>query len=202
MEEARSSSTGTRRSVALSDRAIADIRYIRQTMESSGTFTAVSGGGGILVGAVALGAAALAGPSGSTRWIATWLVAALLSAVVGGIAVFRKAQRAGVPLLSRPGRRFALNFAPPMVAGAVLTLALLRAGATDLLPGAWLLLYGTGVVAGGAFSVRIVPAMGIAFMTLGVVALLITGLGALLMAVGFGGMHIAFGVVIARRYGG
>lgn len=188
--------------MALSDRAIENIRYIRETIELSGTFTAVSGWGGILMGIVALGAAALAGEAGPDRWIVTWVAAAAVSGVLAGAAVYRKAQRAGIPLLSRPGRRFALNFAPPMAAGAVLTVALLRSGARELLPGIWLLLYGTGIVAGGAFSVRIVPGMGVAFMALGVLALLAPGLGAPLMAIGFGGVHIVFGAVIARRYGG
>ena len=82
-----------------------------------------------------------------------------------------KAREAGTSLLSGPGRRFVYSFAPPLFAGALLTLLLVRMGATGVIAGVWLLLYGTGVVTGGAFSIRIVPLMGLCFMVLGAVAL-------------------------------
>jgi len=92
---------------------------------------------------------------------------------------------------------------PPLVAGAVLTGALLRVGLMDLLPGTWLLLYGTSVVTGGSYSVRPVPIMGGAFMLAGVCALLTPATwGDAWMALGFGGLHIVFGIVIWRKHGG
>src|SRR5467141_3478784 len=115
----------------------------------------------------------------------------------------RKAYAVNDPILSGPGRRFGLSFLPPMVVGGLLTVALYRAGLWHALPGTWLLLYGTGFVTGGAFSVRIVPLMGICFMLVGALAL--SGRRAWgngLMAAVFGGLHIGFGIIIARRYGG
>ncbi len=117
-------------------------------------------------------------------------------------ATQNKAQRAGVPLTSGPGRKFALSFLPAAVAGAILTFILYQAGWFAVLPGTWLLLYGAGVVSAGALSVAIVPAMGTSFMLLGIIALLFPGWGNLCMALGFGGLHLAFGFSIARRYGG
>jgi hypothetical protein len=106
-------------------------------------------------------------------------------------------------VFSYSGRRFVLSYVPPLIVGALLTLAFVRSGQMSALPGAWLLLYGTGVVTGGAFSVRVVPLMGLCFMALGAVALFgPESWGNLLMAAGFGGLHILFGVIIARRYGG
>lgn len=136
-------------------------------------------------------------------WLATWVVEALLALVIGGWAMDRKARRVETPLLSGPGRKFAFSYAPPILVGTLLTIVLYRAGMANALPGMWLLLYGTGVVTGGAFSVKIVPVMGLCFMLLGAVALFApVSWGNYLMAAGFGGLHIIFGIVIARRHGG
>jgi hypothetical protein len=188
---------------ALSDRAIENLSFIRRTMEASGTFTAVSGAGVMGMGVLALLAAAFAEalPSPDAR-LRIWAGAALLSCVVGGYATVRKAGRRRESALSGPGRKFVLNFMPSIAAGGALTVALLAAGLPELLPGTWLLLYGTGVVTGGAFSVRVVLAMGLAFMALGILGLAVPQWGQTLMAVGFGGMHLAFGAIIAWRYGG
>ncbi len=188
----------------LETHALENIRFIRQTLEQAGAFTAVPGWGGVLMGATALVAALLATQvQRPTTWLAIWLVEAVVAFLIGGAAMVVKASAAGQPLLSGPARKFALGMAPPLLAGALLTLALLHARQTDLLPGVWLLLYGAAVVTGGAFSVRIVPLMGVCFLLLGAAALFAPpAAGNLLMAVGFGGLHVLFGVWIARRYGG
>lgn len=190
--------------LVLHDRAMDNLRYIRETMERSQSFTAVSGVGGVLMGLVALVAAVVAGYAPSTTaWIWLWMGASSLALAVAGVTISRKARSAGPPLLEGAGRKFIWNVTPPLLVGALLTLALTRAGATGLLPGVWLLLYGTGVVAGGAFSVRVVPIMGLAFMVLGALALFLPpGWENLVMATGFGGLHIVFGIVIWRKYGG
>jgi hypothetical protein len=190
--------------LALHDRALEDIRFIRETMERSGSFTAVSGRGGIVMGLVALLAAAGAQvPSSPSGWVAVWMGAAALALAVALWAMSSKARAAGTTLLAGAGTKFAWNVSPPLLVGGLLTLAFLREGLTELLPGTWLLMYGTGVVTGGAFSVRVVPLMGSLFMTLGAVALFApASWGDGLMALGFGGLHLAFGGVIWRRYGG
>src|SRR5206468_10553280 len=122
---------------------------------------------------------------------------------MAGWAGIRKSRRAASPILSTSGRKFPLSFSPPLIAGLLLTIALYRAGLAAMLPGAWLLLYGAAVTNAGAFSVKIVPAMGICFMLCGAGALASpAGWGNGYMAAGFGGLHIIFGLVIARRHGG
>jgi hypothetical protein len=190
--------------VALHDRAMKDLRFIRQTMERAGSFTAISGWGEVAIGATALVAAWLgsvqAQPGG---WLLVWSLEAMLALAIGGWAVIRKAREARLPLLWGPGRKMALSMMPPLVAGAFLTAVLYEAGVLAPLPGMWLLLYGAGIVAAGSYSVRTVPAMGLCFMGLGTFALLApTGWGNVLMALGFGGLHIFFGILIARRHGG
>lgn len=181
-----------------------NLRYIRGTMEEAGVFTAVPGWGGVVMGVTALGAAALAARAPTDRlWLRTWIAEAVLATAIAGWAMLRKARAVDSPLTSGPGRKFALAFAPPIVVGALLTAALARHGLEVALPGLWLLLYGAGVVTGGAFSVRIVPVMGLCFMFLGTLALFVpTPWRDAPMALGFGVLQIAFGVVIARRHGG
>jgi len=181
-----------------------NLRYIRLAMERAGSFTAVPGVGGTLIGCTALVAAAMAArQSSSVRWLAIWMAEAGLAFLIGIAATARKSARARMPLLAGPSRRFLAGFVPAMAAGVLLTLVLFRAGMFSFLPGMWLLLYGTGVVSGGAASVRIVPLMGACFMAAGSAALLgPVSWGNLLLAGGFGGLHILFGIVITVKYGG
>lgn len=187
---------------ALHDRAMDNLRFIRETMERASAFTAVPGWGGVAMGVVALVDAIAAGRVASRAWCVAWIAGAIGAGAIGLGAIVLKARRSGMPLAGGPARRFALAFAPPMAAGFVLTLVFVSAGAWQWLAGIWLLLYGTAVTSGGALSVRIVPLMGVAFMLLGVVALAWPAAGPLLMAVGFGGLQIGFGAVIGVRYGG
>ncbi|HXQ29844.1 MAG TPA: hypothetical protein VN848_11340 [Gemmatimonadales bacterium] len=189
---------------ALRDRAIDNLRFIRETMERAGSFTAVPGFGGVAVGVTALAAAALAaGATSVALWVAVWLGEAVVALAIGGWALARKAHAANDPILSGPARRFGLSFLPPMVVGGFLTIALYRDGVPQALPGTWLMLYGAGVATAGAFSVRVVPVMGLCFMLTGAVALFgPEAWGNWCMAAGFGGLHILFGTIIARHHGG
>jgi hypothetical protein len=181
-----------------------DLSFIRRTMERATAFTAVPGWGGVTMGGVALAAATVASRTETAlAWVTCWVAAAVVALVIGGWAMAAKARRAGTPVLSWSGRRFVLSFLPPLAVGALLTVMLVGLGLVQTLPGMWLLLYGSGVVTGGAFSVRAIPVMGICFMILGAAALFGPATwGNPLMAAGFGGLHILFGLLIARRYGG
>lgn len=188
----------------LSSRAMDNLRFIRETMENAGSFTAVPGWGGVAMGFTAILAAALAAIQPSEGlWLRVWLGEAVVGATIGALTMWHKAARAETSVLNAPGRKFALAYLPPVIVGAVLTGALQRLGLHELMPAVWLLCYGAGVATGGAHSVRLVPVMGLCFMALGGIALLApAGWQDPLLAVGFGGLHIVFGVIIARRYGG
>ena len=188
----------------LQELAMDNLRYIRQAMERAGSFTAVPGLGGTLMGCTALMAAALAARQGTAvRWLAVWMAEAGLALLIGIAGTAHKSARARVSLLAAPSRRFLAGFVPAMAAGALLTIVLYRGGAPAFLPGTWLLMYGAGVVSGGAASVRVVPLMGACFMAAGAAALLgPAGWGNPLLAAGFGGLHIIFGIVITVKYGG
>jgi hypothetical protein len=190
--------------IALHERAMEDLRFIRQTMERAGSFTAVPGWGGVAIGLTGVAAALLASRQPTPgRWLIVWLAAAALAALVAAATLALKARRVRVPVSTGPGRKFLLSFLPPVGAAMALTAALYAHGAVALLPGLWLLSYGAAVVTAGTFSVRIVPLMGIAFMVLGALALVTPAAwGDAWMAAGFGGLHIGFGLLIARRHGG
>jgi len=189
---------------ALGTRAADNIRFIRDTMERASSFTAVPGWGGVAMGATALAAAAisLSAPN-AERWLGIWLAEAFVAIAIGLWAMARKARRSGTDLFSGPSRRFLFMLTPPLAAAALLTLALERAGLVAMLPGIWLLLYGTAVVTGGAMSVRTVLVMGALFMLLGAAALFSpASWGTAYLAAGFGALQMAFGIAIARRHGG
>jgi hypothetical protein len=190
--------------VALDDRARDNLRFIRETMERAGSFTAVPGWGGVAIGITALGAATIASREARPHfWLLIWLGEAAVALAMATWTTASKAREAHTMLFTGPARRFVYGFAPPLFVGALLTVLLVRIGVTGAIPGVWLLLYGTGVVTGGAFSIRIVPLMGLCFIVLGAVALFCPwSWGNAFLAVGFGGFHILFGAVIARRYGG
>jgi hypothetical protein len=192
----------------LHSRAIDEIRFIRETMTHAGQFTAVPGWGGVLMGLSAIFTAMVSGPPDqSLRWVGIWVAEAAVAVTIALIAMTRKAQRSGVTLWriapGAPAHRFALAFVPPLIAATILTPVFVATGLMARLPGCWLLLYGTAAATGGAMSVRVVPIMGLCFMALGTVAFAAPApIGHWLMAAGFGVLHIIFGVIIARNYGG
>jgi hypothetical protein len=189
---------------ALHLRALDNLQFIRDTMERAGSFTAISGLGMIVIGIVALIVSDVAAHSATPRdWLLSWIAAAAVSAAVSALAIARKARGAHTPVFNGPGRKLALSFTPPMFVGALLTVVLYRAGLVSALPGLWLLVYGSAVMTGGTYSVRIVPVMGLCFVALGVIALLApVAWGDWLLALGFGGLHLVFGTAIAWRHGG
>lgn len=197
-----------REPVEIQDYAMDNLRYIRQTIERAGSFTAVPGIGGMLMAFTALGAAWLAHAAatrdaGHGRWLAIWLAEAVVAIAIGILAAAHKSRQARLPVLSGPGRKFMAGFAPAMFAGGVLTAALFEGGGVAFLPGMWLLLYGAAVLSAGGTSVRVVPLMGFCFMASGMAALFLPpAWGDAALAAGFGGIHMVFGTIIAVKYGG
>ena len=189
---------------ALHERALEDLRFIRQTMERASAFTAFSGWSLVLIGATAMATAVIAPVEpGTASWLLVWIAEAALALTIAVTATLRKTAAAGEPLWSGPALKFMFSVAPALIVGALLTAALAGTTLAHLLPGVWTLLYGAGLVSGGMFSHRIVPLSGVAFIAVGALALFApTGWGNVLLAVGFGGVHVVLGAIIVRKYGG
>jgi hypothetical protein len=185
-------------------RAMDNLRFIRETMERAGTFTAVSGWGQVVIGLTAVVAALIGSRvTNSVTWLGIWLAEAAIAAVISVASMTIKSEAANMPLFSGPIRKLVLSFSPPILAGCALTLVLRERSAIELVPAVWMLLYGAGVISAGTYSVRIVPFMGAAFMAFGVVALVAPASWATaLMIASFGGLHVLFGILIAWRHGG
>ena len=185
-------------------RAMDNLRFIRETMEAAGTFTAVSGWGQVVIGVTAVVAALIAQRfAGTSEWVLVWAAEAGLALLVSVWFMYNKAKSASLPLLTGSARKLLFSFSPVFAVGMVVTVALMQRGLYGLLPGIWMTLYGTAVVAAGAFSVRIVPVMGAAFIMVGGFALFAPAAWTTsLMIAGFGLLHVVFGIIIARRHGG
>ena len=190
--------------VALNERAMESLEFIRTTMARSAPFTAVSGRGGVAMGLVAVVAALIARSAPTDdQWLLTWIVAAVIAVPMGFVLMRAKARRYDLALWSAAGRRFAQGFVPAIVAGALLTFALVRADAIALVPAVWLLLYGAAVLGGSSASVPVLAWLGALFMGLGVVSLFTPAAWRdVWLGAGFGLLQMAFGVYIARNHGG
>jgi hypothetical protein len=190
---------------AIHDHALHSIRTIRDAMERASAFTSIPGWGGFAIGVTAVGTAIFASYFVSTPrlWLTMWIAEAAVAVVIAAITMFLKARRANVSLMAAPARRFFISYSAPLIAAALITITLARAQMFSVLPAVWLLLYGASFISSGSFSIPVVPVMGIAFMVLGLAACFVPLLiGNILMGAGFGGLHVVFGLAIARRYGG
>jgi hypothetical protein len=185
--------------VRLDSHAASTLRYIRSSMEGA-VLLAVPGSAGIVLGTIALCAAALCIPPGLHKyWLAIWLGAALLGAVLGSILIVRESSLRDLRLDGTPLRKFALCLSPTLGAGLVMTAVHWFSGNQHAIPGTWLLLYGCALLTASAATTRIIAALGALFVLFGLAALLLPDdLQILMLGAGFGGLHIVFGFLIGR----
>jgi hypothetical protein len=192
--------------ITVHDRAADNLRFIRDTIERAGSFTAIPGRGGVLIGISAIITATLAySPSRSNPrlWLVCWLADALLASIIAVVAIRKKAGAAGVSLTARPARRFFLSYAAPPFAAAVLTGAEAQHGVYWLMPATWLLTYGAAFIASGSLSIHLISRMGLCFIILGMAAAFAPlPVANIILGIGFGGLHLTFGWLIWRRFGG
>jgi hypothetical protein len=187
----------------IEDHALSNLRYIREAMERASAFTSIPGWGGVWIGVTAIAATFLARNATGRDFLMVWLGEAAIAGLIAGATMFHKAARANVSFRGGPARRFFVSYLAPILAGAALTFVLARGGLYAALPATWLLLYGASFISSGAYSIPLVPVMGVCYMLIGLAACFVPlATGNVLLGVGFGGLHLVFGFLIARRYGG
>lgn len=190
-------------SAAIESRALGTLAYIRASIESSSSMD-VPGMAGIVMGIIgALTALVVSLPSLASHWLAIWLAAAALALVLGGFLVARQVVRRGHSGYLGPTRKFLLCLLPSLLAGAVLTSVFGTVGATGFIPGTWLLLYGCAVLSASTVTTpaiaRLICIMGALFVALGTMAFALPAAShTAMLGLGFGGLHITFGVLIGR----
>ena len=119
----------TNQPVNIGDRAIDNLKFIRETMERSVVFTSVPGYGGVLMGAMAVVAAYIANSQPSSRdALIVWLTEAVLAFFIGLLAMWQKTKLSKTSLFSTPARKLLMNALPPFLCGAFITLGLWRFG--------------------------------------------------------------------------
>jgi len=193
----------TNNTVALESHALGTLNYIRASIDAAGTF-AVPGTAGIAMGTAGLAAAFLAAiPRLAGYWIPIWLMAAVGAAAVGGMLIARQSARGELMLYRGPTRKFILCLCPALLAGAVLTAVLAQAGEARLIAGMWLLLYGCAVLSATIMtaptSVRLLGSLGVLFVLFGAVAFEVpVRWHNLILGLGFGALHLIYGVLIGR----
>jgi hypothetical protein len=185
--------------VNLDTHAIATLRYMRASMNAAAN-VAIPGSAGIAMGVIGLATAALSFvPQLKAHWFVLWLAAAPMAATAGGLLLARSASAASFMATGTPGRKLVLGLFPSLFAGAVMTAVLWSADRTGAIPGTWLLLYGCALISASVSTTAIVAWMGVCFAGLGVAALIAPfELQIPLLGVGFGGLHILFGILIGR----
>ncbi|HVY64974.1 MAG TPA: hypothetical protein VHH11_09160 [Gammaproteobacteria bacterium] len=184
--------------------AVENLQYIRRTIEAAHTFTTVPGKGCIAMGVTALAAvAAESYPPLAVHWLAIWVGAAAVACALALWFMEKKAHAQGLSLRRSVAKRFFMTLAPAFLTGAILTAALVGRVDRELITATWLLLYGTGLTTCGLFAVPAVFTAGVAFMALGAATLwLPPGSAHVVLALGFGGIHLALGAAILRHHGG
>jgi hypothetical protein len=186
--------------VALDTHALGTLQYIRASIDAAGLL-AVPGSAGIAIGAVGVLAALLVSLKPlAAHWLEIWLIAGFVAIAFGTVLMAHQFVSRGTALYRGPLRRFLMCLCPPLLVGAVLTWQLWLHAQSAMIPGVWLLMYGCAVMAASTLTRRALAVMGALLAVLGVVALQapVSSQNAML-GVGFGGLHLLFGILIGGR---
>jgi len=187
------------KTVNLDAHAAATLRYIRASMDAAARVS-IPGSAGIVMGIIGVAAAAISlAPPFKQHWHLVWLSAAPVAASAGGLLLTRPASLLSFTASGTAGRKLAFCLLPSLFAGAAMTLVLWSGDRMNAVPGTWLLLYGCALISASVPTTALVAWMGICFVGLGIAALFAPFVPQMiLLGLGFGGLHIVFGILMGR----
>lgn len=196
------------------------IQDIKKLMERSSRFSALSGLSGAIAGLLALISSFITYSILDTPWgesisyadiwsVSTETLTAkgmlmllnlgILLLLAFGISAYLSALNAkkqGVSPFNLTARRMLLNFSIPLLAGAIYSAILLLQGHIELILPATLLFYGMSMLNAGKYTIDWIRYLGICMIVLGLLGSFFTGYGLLIWTLGFGLLHIVFGLII------
>ena len=206
--------------------SLEDLHHIKQMMERSSRFISLSGLSGISAGICALIGAWIAHPyvfghkdyiiNGDvavvqamshdyTIVLNTWLfwiaagtfVSALISAF---IFTWIKSKKEGIPIWGNTAKRLLINVSIPLIAGGIFLFKLIHYGTFGLIAPGCLIFYGLALINASKYTLDEVRYLGYGQILLGIISLCFLGYGLYFWALGFGILHILYGVYMWMKY--
>ncbi len=128
------------------------------------------------------------------------LVVLIIAIGFGIVFTARNARKKGMPVWSSSGRRMVINLFVPLAAGGMFCLALLYHGIIYLIAPVTLIFYGLALFNAGKYTIKDIRYLGIAQIALGILASLMVRYGLVFWAIGFGMLHIIYGLTMYFKY--
>ena len=196
-----------------------DLALIRSLMEQSSRFISLSGWSGVFAGTYAIIAAALAyflfkengidyfeptrtsyATAALMQLLAIGLVTLFLAVFTGIYLTVRKSRKKDLAIWTTTSKRLIINLFIPIVVGGIFCVALYVHSSMTLIAPATLVFYGLGLINASKYTFNDIRYLGYCEIILGLAALFLVGYGLLFWALGFGILHIIYGIVIQRKY--
>lgn len=205
-----------------------DIQEIKSIMERSTRFLSLSGLSGVFAGIIALIGAGFAYftmnqkpyiyssdyTSSPICWtynnyyltkmdiqlIAIAVLTMLFAVLVGGIFTSRKAKKANEKIWTRTFKRMLFHIIVPLITGGIFCLFLIIHRISELVAPATLIFYGLALLNGSKYTVGDIRNLGLIQLFLGLIACYFYGNGFIFWVIGFGFMHIAYGIIMYFKY--
>lgn len=201
------------------NKSLDDLSQIRSIMERSKKYLSLSPWAAIMAGIYALIGAGMVywriyfSPSvlyydleegrGLPTLYSLFAIAVAVFVMAAGTGLwlnYRKAAKAGDKLWSKTAVRLAINFLIPMLAGGIFVVILFLRGYYSLLAASTLLFYGLALLNAGNFTFTDIRNLGVSEILIGLLAAIFPGKGLFFWAIGFGLLHIAYGILMYWKY--